>query len=133
MSDRCTMMNCASDGVATESLQQLMGHTHRHHGHTLGLGKSSRELPHAHTPLMCAKGVAYHSPQNSQYAVSMSLYTQHQINGNILLTTRPTDNKLVGDWMSAPSPIFVAIATRVGPTRKSLCAQIVLAAITHVP
>ena len=28
----------------------------------------------------------------------------------------PQSNKPVGDWISAPSPNFVAMATRVGPT-----------------
>ena len=44
-----------------------------------------------------------------------------------------TLNKPVGDWISVTIPNFVAIATRVGPTCKSLCAQIATAAITHVP
>jgi len=29
---------------------------------------------------------------------------------------REIDNKPVGDWISAPSPNFVAMATRFGPT-----------------
>jgi len=42
-------------------------------------------------------------------------------------------SKLIILMAVAPSPHVIAIGTRVGPTCKSLCAQIAAAATTHVP
>ena len=69
---------------------------------------------------VCVTTHAQHSVECSRHSRSSSIRQQYRVQGHLCIhfSTHRTnmEYKPVGDWISAPSPNFVVMATRVGTT-----------------